>query len=240
MRQRPLFAAGASALTVGALVLAFGVLQGAGGGPADPALAPVSVSSSVLPGPTGAPAPTGSAPAPGSASSSAGAATAAPTGGPSDGDGVAMSTVAATGLRLSAPTMGLDLRLASGSVSSDGRIKPPAGIAMWVTGFGRVRPGQTGTAVVAGHVVYGGRPDVFASLNRLQPGDVVTVDDGGRPAQYRVRRAEVVDKQALTTDADVWGVNGSARRLVLVTCDDELGFRSDGHMKANFVVVAES
>ena len=37
----------------------------------------------------------------------------------------------------------------------------------------------------------------------------------------------------------VWGRNDDTRRIVLITCDDRLGFREDGHRTANFVAVAE-
>ena len=46
-------------------------------------------------------------------------------------------------------------------------------------------------------------------------------------------------KQALTTDQAVWGANSSESRLAIITCDDALGFRGDGHRVANFVVIAE-
>jgi LPXTG-site transpeptidase (sortase) family protein len=111
---------------------------------------------------------------------------------------------------------------------------------MWVRGFGRVAPGEVGTAVVAGHVTSGGDDDVFAELSSIRVGHEVVLASGGVTRSYVVRRAAVVTKSNLTRDADVWGQNDSRRRIVLITCDDDLGFRSDGHRVANYVVVADA
>lgn len=122
-----------------------------------------------------------------------------------------------------------------------GKINPPAGTVMWYTGHDRVAPGAVGTAVIAGHVVAAGEPDRFAALADVQVGDEVEiVDSEGATSTFTVVRAEVVDKDDLTTDADVWGASPSLRRLAIVTCDDAYGFRNDGHRVANFVVIAEA
>ncbi|NLX00091.1 MAG: hypothetical protein GXY39_10350, partial [Actinomycetales bacterium] len=65
------------------------------------------------------------------------------------------------------------------------------------------------------------------------------VDEKGEARVFKVVRAGVVDKDDLTTDQTVWGVNTSVRRLAIVTCDDAYGFRGDGHRVANYVVIAE-
>lgn len=121
-----------------------------------------------------------------------------------------------------------------------GQIDPAPGEVIWFTGSDRVTPGHRGTAVVAGHVANGSKPDVFAKLGSLHRGGRfdVTMSDGS-VATFTVTRAEVVDKQALRRDQQVWGANASSARVVLVTCDDTLGFGADGHRKANYVVVGE-
>jgi LPXTG-site transpeptidase (sortase) family protein len=111
---------------------------------------------------------------------------------------------------------------------------------MWLRGYGRVRPGDVGTAVVAGHVASAGDDDVFAALSSIRAGQTVVITSGAVTRSYVVRRAAVVTKAALTRDADVWGQNSSLRRIVLITCDDDLGFRRDGHRVANYVVVADA
>lgn len=75
---------------------------------------------------------------------------------------------------------------------------------MWYTGNDRVQPGQVGTAVIAGHVVNRGSGDAFANLAKVSVGDRIELG-GSSGGTYRVVRAGIVDKQALTTDQTVWG-----------------------------------
>ena len=145
----------------------------------------------------------------------------------------------ASGFRLLIPGIDVDHRMYGGGLSSDGTIDPEPGSIMWFKGYERVRPGRIGTAVIAGHVASGGRRDVFADLADVDVGDTVQIVDGGRTTAYRVTRASAIDKSQVTTDQAVWGPNTSRSRLAIITCDDAFGFRSDGHRKANFVVIAE-
>lgn len=122
-----------------------------------------------------------------------------------------------------------------------GQVNPLPGETIWFTGYGRVIPGALGTAVIAGHVADGKKPDIFANLIKVKQGstfDLTMVD--GSTQKFSVKRAQVVSKQALRHDQEVWGANTSTARVVLITCDDELGFGADGHRKANYVVVGES
>ncbi|MCA1784113.1 MAG: class F sortase [Intrasporangiaceae bacterium] len=149
------------------------------------------------------------------------------------------STSLSTGSILRIPGIGLRAGLHAEGLR-DGKINPPAGTVMWFTGYDRVAPGSVGTSVIAGHVVAGGRSDVFADLSRVRVGDRVELaDTDGTTSTFRVVRAGVVDKDDLTRDQTVWGSNSSVRRLAIVTCDDAFGFRGDGHRVANYVVIAE-
>ena len=150
------------------------------------------------------------------------------------------TTPTPSGFRIRIASIGLDHRMTARGLSSDGTIDPPKGSVMWFTGYDRVRPGAVGTAVIAGHVASGSRRDVFAKLSDVDVGDAVQVieADGARRS-YTVTRAGAIDKQKLTTDQAVWGVNTTRSRLAIITCDDAFGFRSDGHRVANFVVIAE-
>ena len=150
---------------------------------------------------------------------------------PTSADQVAFIEVGSVGIRTAVDARGL---------SADGTISPPKGTVMWFRGYGRVMPGLVGTSVVAGHVAIDGSPDVFAHLPEVRTGQRVRVGyKDGEVLDLRVVRTKIVDKSALQTDADVWGANSSSRRVVLITCDDAYGFRSDGHRVANFVAVAE-
>ena len=163
-------------------------------------------------------------------------ATAAPA--PSTAEPPPAAAQPASGTSLRIPGIGLQARLHPEGLR-EGKINPPAGTVMWFTGFDRVAPGAVGTSVIAGHVVANGRSDVFANLSRVRVGDTVEIAGPDGPRTFRVVRAGVVDKDALTTDQTVWGANSSVRRLAIVTCDDAYGFRSDGHRVANYVVIAE-
>ncbi|KGN30512.1 hypothetical protein N802_06765 [Knoellia sinensis KCTC 19936] len=146
----------------------------------------------------------------------------------------------ASGPRLEIPEIGLTADLKGGSVTSAGKVDPPAGTAMWLQGFDRVRPGTEGTAIVAGHLEHSGKDDIFAKLPKLRVGQQFDVVAGEANLTFEIKRTQVVDKVALTGDDVVWGENTSTRRIVLITCDDELGYRKDGHRVANYVVVAEA
>jgi LPXTG-site transpeptidase (sortase) family protein len=121
-----------------------------------------------------------------------------------------------------------------------GVVNPEAGTVIWVDGYERVAPGELGTAVVAGHVADGPTPDIFADLAEVVEGDTFTIKDSdGGSTTFDVTDVFTVDKESLTTDPVVWGANDTERRVVLVTCDDVLGLRGDGHRVANLVVVGE-
>lgn len=149
-----------------------------------------------------------------------------------------ITTIAAPSpTELTITSIGLDAAVRPEGLRN-GVINPEPGTLMWFNGYGRVTPGDVGTAVIAGHVVSGDKADVFARLHEVTIGTIFSVGDPARV--FRVSKAFVADKDALTTDADVWGENGTVRRVVLVTCDDGLGYRTDGHRVANYVVVGES
>jgi LPXTG-site transpeptidase (sortase) family protein len=121
-----------------------------------------------------------------------------------------------------------------------GKINPSARQLIWFTGSGRVQPGKVGTAVIAGHIIAKGVPDVFYHLDRLHKGSVVRLRDAdGRTLTMKVVQTLTVDKTALQTNQTVWGGNTTVPRIALVTCDDALGLRPDGHRVANFVAIAE-
>ncbi len=134
------------------------------------------------------------------------------------------------------PAIDLDEPVKALGLTEAGEIGPPSGDVQWYTGS--VPPGETGIAVIAGHVS-SPRPDVFRRLDELRVGDHVEVTDAsGEELTFVVERTKDVDKQALTRDRSVWGED-SRRMLVLITCDDESGV-SDGQYRGNTVVWTEA
>lgn len=230
MRSRPLVAAGVALMVTGVVLAGFALAGttpgGAPGGGGVAAVAPDAVGRS------------GSATSPNGASSSPSSSGATSKGGSSSARGAAASTSRAVWIAL--PSLGIRSRLHPDGLSANGTISPPAGHVIWFTGYGRVMPGRVGTSVVAGHVVADGKPDVFNRLPDLARGSTVRVGYAdGAVLTMKVVRTAIVNKTQLQRDPDVWGNNGTTRRIALITCDDAMGFRSDGHRVANFVAIAE-
>jgi LPXTG-site transpeptidase (sortase) family protein len=140
---------------------------------------------------------------------------------------------------LEIPSIGVDERMRPEGLVG-GKISPPAGDVIWFSGYGRVKPGQVGTSVIAGHIVANGRPDAFYNLEKLHRGSVVRLHDAaGTTITLKVVQTLTVDKHQLQANQSVWGGNTTVQRIALVTCDDALGLRPDGHRVANFVAIAE-
>lgn len=234
MPRRPLIVG--ALVGLGAALILFWVLHGADSVPWGSSASSTPTSAATgSPTVTATPPTQGAGPTPGSTpGATSGSAGSEPTAEPPPN-----APVQSSGISLQIPDINLDAELHAEGLR-DGRINPPAGTVMWYTGHGRVAPGEVGTAVIAGHVVAGGRADRFADLADVEVGNVVELTDSeGGSQEYEVVRAEVVDKDDLTTDGWVWGENTTVERLAIVTCDDAYGFREDGHRVANFVVIAD-
>lgn len=219
MRQRVLLTAGAIAVLIGLVVL---IATLRGGAPDTPA-AGASPSSS-------APERTVGPSADGAASSSAAPA----------GPSAWMPPAGAEAKSIVLPAAGIDHDLVPQGLDDNGVINPGRDEVIWFTGYDRVAPGQVGTSVIAGHVNYGAAPDAFTDLVDVEVGDTVELRFAGR---HELTATVVSTRMAAKTDLQhdplVWGQNDSVRRLAIITCDDALGVREDGHRKANFVVIAE-
>lgn len=123
-------------------------------------------------------------------------------------------------VRLKIPKIHVDAAVESVGLTAQGAMdvpKSPADVAWFNLG---VRPGENGSAVVAGH--YGrwknGSPTVFNKLHTLQVGDKILVDDDqGVTTTFVVRefRTYSLDKDA----ADVFQSSDGRAHLNLVTCE---------------------
>ncbi|MGW0757941.1 class F sortase [Streptomyces sp. NPDC002814] len=133
-------------------------------------------------------------------------------------------------LRVDAPLMGLGLTK-TGSLDV-----PPAGqpnLAGWYEAG--TTPGETGTAIVAGHVDNADGPAVFYGLGALKRGSTVEVDrrDGG-VAVFTVDAVEVYDAKDFPDEK----VYGAANRpeLRVITCGG--GYSRATGYQGNVVVFA--
>ena len=133
-------------------------------------------------------------------------------------------------IRVDAPLMGLALTR-SGSLDV-----PPAGrknLAGWYEAG--TTPGETGTAIVAGHVDNAEGPAVFYDLGALRKGSTIEVDRrDGTTARFSVDSVEVYDAKDFP-DAKVYG---AARRpeLRVITCGG--GYSRTTGYQGNVVVFA--
>ena len=81
------------------------------------------------------------------------------------------------------------------------------------------RPGEIGSATISGHLNwYKGVTGVFAKLNQLKVGDIITVqDDVGNMISFVVRKVRLYGAQEDATD--VFTSDDGKAHLNLITCD---------------------
>ncbi|MFE4669989.1 class F sortase [Streptomyces sp. NPDC056716] len=133
-------------------------------------------------------------------------------------------------IRVDAPLMGLGLT-PSGSLDV-----PPAArknLAGWYEAG--TTPGETGTAIVAGHVDNAQGPAVFYRLGALKRGGRIEVDRrDGSVAEFTVDAVEVYDADAFP-DEKVYGA-ADRPELRVITCGG--GYSRDTGYQGNVVVFA--
>ncbi|MGI5519463.1 class F sortase [Micromonospora sp. CA-259024] len=139
--------------------------------------------------------------------------------------------------RVRVPRIGVDSTLTVLGLDRAGALIPPTdfGTAGWYGGG--PAPGDTGPAVLAGHLDSRRGPAVFARLGELRPGDRVEVWRGGQRLSFRVTGSLRTRKDRFPT-AVVYGPTPGAE-LRLVTCGGDFDRRS-GHYRDNVVVFAVS
>lgn len=113
-------------------------------------------------------------------------------------------------------------------------VYPDARVVGWYS-YGP-RPGESGSAVLASHLDWKGRPGVFVHLANVEPGQVVTIAfSDGSARSFRVVAREVIDKGALPT-TDVFARTGPPQ-LRLITCGGSYD-RATHHYRSNVVITA--
>jgi len=137
--------------------------------------------------------------------------------------------------RLRIPSIGVDTPLDVLALDAQGKLNPPRSYdrAGW---YGKgVIPGDTGPAVIAGHVDSSNGPAVFFYLHNLRPGDVAEVERGGQWITFRVTSVERYPKDQFPTEQVYRPTPGAELRLIT----DGGGFdRSILSYRDNIVVFA--
>lgn len=135
------------------------------------------------------------------------------------------------------PSIDVKSELVDLGLDDAGALEVPsdADLAGWFTGGSR--PGETGPAIIAGHVDSKTGPAVFYRLRELSVGDEVLVrDEAGAEHRFLVTAREQYPKDEFPTQ-EVYGAD-PRRVLRVITCGGS--FNTDiGHYRDNIVVYAE-
>lgn len=141
-------------------------------------------------------------------------------------------------VRVRIPSQDIDAQVVPVGITPTGEMEAPSGYdeVGWYR-YG-ARPGETGRAVLAGHLDSRDGPAVFSQLGSLQPGDTIEVqfDDNADPRVFRVRELiqYPVDGAPLN---DIFG-HVDRPELVLITCAGDFE-GSDAGYSDRFVVYAD-
>lgn len=122
-------------------------------------------------------------------------------------------------------------------LTEDGTVSTPTDVANVGWYSGSRRPGDTGPAVIVGHVDSVDGPAVFARLAELEVGDIVTVENGGVTAlSFAVSTVTRHPKVSFPSEA-VYGASPDAE-LRLITCGGR--YERDSGYADNVVVFARA
>ncbi|TCO44335.1 sortase family protein [Kribbella antiqua] len=141
-----------------------------------------------------------------------------------------------TPIRVTIPAIGVDSGLIRLGITRKGSLQvPPNGFpAGWFTGA--PTPGETGPAVIAGHVRWAGRAGVFARLAWLEPGDTIVVTRQDRTtAVFRVSRVQQYPKASFPSAAVYGDIDHAGLRLITCGGLDSVSAKYE----ANLVVFAD-
>jgi LPXTG-site transpeptidase (sortase) family protein len=118
--------------------------------------------------------------------------------------------------RLVVSAIGLTTTLEQLEIGRNGELEPPRAFdkAGWYADG--TAPGDTGPAVLAGHVDSRSGPAVFYRLRELAAGDRIEVERGGETLRFTVTRTAWYPKNKFPTD-QVYGPTPD-RQLRLITC----------------------
>ena len=149
--------------------------------------------------------------------------------------GQATTVPAGAPSRLRVKAIGLDTSLEKLHLGADGVLVPPRGYGAAGWYADGTAPGDTGPAVIAGHVDSKSGPAVFYRLRELTVGDRIEVVRGGTVVRFTVIRTAWYPKTKFPT-GEVYGPTPD-RQLRLITCGGVFDHRLRSY-KDNLVVYA--
>jgi sortase (surface protein transpeptidase) len=153
--------------------------------------------------------------------------------GPSPSTALARPSPAPTHIRI--PAIGVSASVVRLGLERDGTLQvPDFGVTGWYTGG--PAPGETGPAVIAGHIDSRRGPAVFYRLRELRPGDEVAVERAdGSTVRFAVHGVAQYPKRTFPTEA-VFGPSPDPL-LRLITCGGTFDRSRESYVD-NIVVTA--
>jgi LPXTG-site transpeptidase (sortase) family protein len=137
---------------------------------------------------------------------------------------------------LTIPSIGVIAPVTRLGLERDGTLEVPDSYTETGWWSGGVKPGQSGPAVIVGHVDSETGPAVFANLNEVERGDVVQVSRAdGSTVDFEIKRIEEHEKADFPTTRVYGGTADPELRLM--TCGGEFD-ESKGHYERNVIVWA--
>ncbi|MFJ9853171.1 class F sortase [Streptomyces sp. NPDC101150] len=139
--------------------------------------------------------------------------------------------------RISVPSLNVSSSLVPLGRKKDGTMETPADPdkAGWYTPG--PAPGETGPAVIAGHVTWNGEPGVFHRLSSLKPGDTIEVArTDGKSSKFTVSRIAQYPKNKFPTIEVYKNIDYAGLRLI--TCGGQYD-ASQHYYPDNVVVFAK-
>jgi LPXTG-site transpeptidase (sortase) family protein len=143
---------------------------------------------------------------------------------------------AATPVTVAIPSIGVIAPVTRLGLEGDGTLEVPESFTETGWWSGGVKPGQSGPAVIVGHVDSDTGPAVFANLDEVERGDVVQVSRAdGSSVDFEITRTEEHEKADFPTTKVYGGTLDPELRLL--TCGGEFD-ESKGHYERNVIVWA--
>lgn len=149
----------------------------------------------------------------------------------------ASSAPVALPVRVLIPTINLNASVERVGLLPDNTPGTPQNYANTAWFDGSARPGETGNAVINGHVDSVNGAAVFYNLLKLKPGDYVyVVDEGGTERTFIVRAVEQYGPTNSPVER-IFGTRNDGTFLNLVTCDNTTAFNRRTAEYSGYVTV---
>jgi sortase (surface protein transpeptidase) len=138
-------------------------------------------------------------------------------------------------VRVQIPAIGVDTTVVTVALEADGDMELPGAAQVGWYRLGP-RPGDPGSAVLAGHVDLGGERGAFFDLRSLPVGAEVVVTGGdGAVRRFVVTSREQVPKAQV--DLSRYFTHAGPARITLITCGGAFD-RGVGHYQDNIIITA--